>query len=130
MDMEPRMHTEADRRPVPGTQKEPTSDWHALEQPSPDWVLPSSQSSRPVAYPSPHTEDLKARRQKTHRRHAAHDTLASKPSKRQIEIERISPTLPSFPPPKNNLVLRDTLCSCEAYGMRPMYEEKNGEIER
>jgi hypothetical protein len=27
-------------------------------------------------------------------------------------------------PPKPYLVLRDTLCSCEAYGMRPMYKEK------
>ena len=34
---------------------------------------------------------------------------------------QITPTLPSFPPPKPYLVLRDTLCSCEAYGMRPMY---------
>jgi hypothetical protein len=29
-------------------------------------------------------------------------------------------------PPKPYLVLpRDTLCSCEAYGMKPMYKEKN-----
>jgi hypothetical protein len=36
----------------------------------------------------------------------------------------LSPTLPSFPPPNQYLVLRDTLCSCEVYGMRPMYKEK------
>jgi hypothetical protein len=28
-------------------------------------------------------------------------------------------------PPKPYLVPRDTLRSCEAYGMRPMYQEKN-----
>jgi hypothetical protein len=28
-------------------------------------------------------------------------------------------------PPKPYLVLRDTLCSCEAYGMRPMHKETN-----
>ena len=36
-------------------------------------------------------------------------------------------SLPNFPillPPKPYLVLRDTLCSCEAYGMRPMYKKK------
>jgi hypothetical protein len=32
--------------------------------------------------------------------------------------------LPSFPPPKPYLVLRDTLCSCEAYGMRPMHKKR------
>ena len=37
----------------------------------------------------------------------------------------ISPTLPSFPPPKPYLVFRDTLCSCEANGRRPVYEEKD-----
>ncbi len=38
----------------------------------------------------------------------------------------ISPTLPSVSPPKLYLVLvlRDTLCSCEAYGMRPTYKGK------
>ncbi len=30
--------------------------------------------------------------------------------------------------PKPNLVLRDTLCSCEAYGMKPMYKEKNKRV--
>jgi hypothetical protein len=29
----------------------------------------------------------------------------------------LSPTLPSFPPPKPYLELRGTLCSCEAHGM-------------
>ena len=32
--------------------------------------------------------------------------------------------LPSFPPPQPYLDLRDALCSCEAYGMRPMNKEK------
>ncbi len=36
----------------------------------------------------------------------------------------ISPTLPSFHPPKPYLVLQDTLRSCEAYGMGPTYKEK------
>jgi hypothetical protein len=31
---------------------------------------------------------------------------------------------PILLPPKPYLVLRDTLCSCEAYGMRPMYKKK------
>ena len=35
------------------------------------------------------------------------------------------PTLPSFPPPNPYIVLRDTLCSCEAYGMRPMHKKKS-----
>ena len=38
-----------------------------------------------------------------------------------------TPHTSSFPillPPKPYLVLRDTLCSCEAYGMRPMYKKK------
>ncbi len=30
---------------------------------------------------------------------------------------RLHAILPSFPPPKPYLVLRDTLCSCEAYGI-------------
>jgi hypothetical protein len=30
----------------------------------------------------------------------------------------------AFPPSQSYLVLRDTLCSCEAYGMRPMYRKK------
>jgi hypothetical protein len=54
----PFMQTEADRRPVPGRQNAPGSGWQALEHPSPDTVLPSSQSSIPVTKPSPHTEDL------------------------------------------------------------------------
>ncbi len=29
---------------------------------------------------------------------------------------------------KPNLVLRDTLCSCEAYGMKPMYKKKNRKL--
>jgi hypothetical protein len=33
----------------------------------------------------------------------------------------------SFPPPKPYLVLRNTLCSCEAYGMRPMYKEEQNQ---
>ncbi len=40
-----------------------------------------------------------------------------------IPSTNLSPTLPSFPPPKPYLVPRDTLCSCEAYGMRPMHKE-------
>jgi hypothetical protein len=31
---------------------------------------------------------------------------------------------PILLPPKPYLVLRDTLCSCEAYGMKPMYKKK------
>jgi hypothetical protein len=42
----------------------------------------------------------------------------------------LSSTLPSFPPPKPYLVLRDTLCSCEAYGMRPMYRKGGGGVWR
>ena len=36
----------------------------------------------------------------------------------------ISPNSPILFLPKPYLVLRDTLCSCEAYGMRPMYKKK------
>jgi hypothetical protein len=36
----------------------------------------------------------------------------------------ISPNSPILFPPKPYLVPRDTLCSCEAYGMRPMYKKK------
>ncbi len=35
------------------------------------------------------------------------------------------PNSPILLPPKPYLVHRDTLCSCEAYGMKPMYKEKN-----
>jgi hypothetical protein len=41
----------------------------------------------------------------------------------------VAQSLPNSPillPPKPYLVLRDTLCSCEAYGMIPMYKEKKG----
>ena len=37
----------------------------------------------------------------------------------------ISPNSPILSPPKPYLVLRDTLCPCEAHGMRPMYKGKN-----
>ncbi len=35
------------------------------------------------------------------------------------------PNSPILSPPKPYIVLRDTLCSCDAYGMRPMYKRKN-----
>jgi hypothetical protein len=38
-----------------------------------------------------------------------------------------SPTAPPQPPPPQPyLVLRDTLYSCEAYGVRPMYKGEKG----
>ncbi len=40
---------------LPPSQTEPFSTVHAGLQPSPDAVLPSSQSSNPIRLPSPHT---------------------------------------------------------------------------
>ncbi len=39
-------------------------------------------------------------------------------------LDQSLPNSPILLPPKPYLVLRDTLCSCEAYGMRPMYKGK------
>ncbi len=49
-----------------------------------------------------------------------HSTLASRHAGRVAH----NPNSPILFPPKPYLVLRDTLCSCEAYGMRPMCKEK------
>ena len=46
------------------------------------------------------------------------------PKGSQCPPDTTHPTSSQNFPPKPYLVLRDTLCSCEAYGMKPMYKKK------
>jgi hypothetical protein len=66
------------------------------------------------------------------RRHSASSvalaTLATPNFSHTTRTTRVTPALPSFSPSQPYLVLIDTLCSCEAHGMRPKYEGNSKNI--